>query len=140
MATGSITQTMEQTSINPHQVTLKLAWVAGDATGSISSATISSNLRKTVIGKKALFAITDPGGTTAPTDNYDIAITDGYGCDVFGGALSNRSSTAVQQKMAEDTSGNVFQSGRLITSTLSFAITGNAVTGASGSIFVVLSE
>lgn len=34
--------------------------------------------------------ITDPDGTAAPTDNYDISITDDEGYDVMQGAGANR--------------------------------------------------
>ena len=38
---------------------------------------------------------TDPG-TTAPTANYDLTITNPRGVDIMGGALSNRSATATE--------------------------------------------
>ena len=38
---------------------------------------------------------TDPG-TTAPTDNYDITLTDRNGTDVMGGALANRDTTTTE--------------------------------------------
>ena len=39
---------------------------------------------------------TDPDGTTAPTDNYDITLVNANGRDVAGGALANRD-TAVTE-------------------------------------------
>jgi hypothetical protein len=40
--------------------------------------------------------ITDPDGVTAPTDQYDITLTDSRGLDVMGGALANRSNTTTE--------------------------------------------
>lgn len=40
---------------------------------------------------------TDPDGTDAPSDNYDITITDSDGVDVLGGSGANRSTSATQQ-------------------------------------------
>lgn len=41
--------------------------------------------------------VTVPDGTAAPTDNYDITITDEDSVDVLVGAGANRSATATQQ-------------------------------------------
>lgn len=42
---------------------------------------------------------TDPG-TTAPTDNYDITITDSKTCDIMGGALANRDTANTERAYA----------------------------------------
>lgn len=39
---------------------------------------------------------TDPDGTAAPTDNYDITLLDGDGVDVLGGAGANRDTANVE--------------------------------------------
>lgn len=39
------------------------------------------------------YAVTDPG-SPAPTDNYDITVTDANGNDIFGGELTNRDASA----------------------------------------------
>lgn len=41
--------------------------------------------------------VTVPDGVAAPTDNYDITITDEDGVDVLVGAGANRSATVTQQ-------------------------------------------
>jgi hypothetical protein len=40
--------------------------------------------------------VTDPDGTDAPTDNYDITITDAEGYDVMQGAAANRHTSNTQ--------------------------------------------
>jgi len=57
-----------------------VAWTSDDTTGAVSGTT------EKIVGK-LLKAITDPGAT-APTDNYDIAITDSEGVDVLAGCAS----------------------------------------------------
>ena len=39
---------------------------------------------------RVVFFITDPDGISAPTDNYDITITDEDGVDILAGAGANR--------------------------------------------------
>lgn len=41
---------------------------------------------------------TDPGAT-APTDNYDLTLSDADGVDVMGGALANRDEAVSEQAM-----------------------------------------
>lgn len=41
-------------------------------------------------------AETNPG-TTSPTDNYDITLTNSEGVDIFGGALTNRDETNTER-------------------------------------------
>lgn len=67
---------------------IKFSWTSdgsGDATGATSFA---------YDGKVELLT-TDP--TDAPTDNYDITITDSDGVDVLAGAGANRDTTNTEQ-------------------------------------------
>ena len=143
LATGSCTTTLESSDAN-HAV-VKWDWLVGSTTGSMATAVTDSafvtpdGAASFIKGMKAVFAITVPGSTTAPTDNYDITINDSFGCDVFGGAMANRSSTLTQQALTE-ASGAVFAVGRWVNSGLRLSIAGNAVTAASGSVRVVLAR
>ena len=47
-----------------------------------------------------LMLATDPGSTAAPTDNYDITITDGNGLDVLAGAGANRDTANTEYVLA----------------------------------------
>ena len=56
-------------------------WTSDDTTGAVSGTC------KKVTGT-LVKGVTDPGAT-APTDNYDIAITDSEGLDVLGNCVDN---------------------------------------------------
>jgi len=75
--------------------TLTLAWTSDDATGAVS-ATTSTEITNQIAGKYIVLVVTDPGAT-APTDDYDITITDANGVDVMGGALANRDTSNTEQ-------------------------------------------
>lgn len=77
------------------------AWTSGTAgeAGTVTSTTTASFTGK-VIG-----LTTDPG-STAPTDDYDITITDSAGHDVLLGAGANRD-TANTESVAEASLGAV---------------------------------
>jgi hypothetical protein len=67
-------------------------WVSDDTTGAVSGTT------KKIVGQ-LVKVVTDPG-SAAPTDNYDIAITDGESVDVLGNCvdgLLNRHTSTTQE-------------------------------------------
>lgn len=67
-------------------------WVSDSATGAVSGTT------RKIVGH-LIKGVTDPGGT-APTDNYDIAITDEEGVDVLAacaGTLANRDTANTEE-------------------------------------------
>lgn len=70
---------------------------------------------------KLIGLTTDPDGSDAPTDNYDIVITDSGGHDVLLGAGANRD-TANTEHVAEASLGAVANS------TLTLAITNAGAT------------
>jgi len=72
---------------------IKAEWTSDDTTGAVSGTTTHSYSGR-IIG-----AITVPGAT-APTDNYDITVTDSDSVDLSLGALQNRA-TATTQFIAE---------------------------------------
>lgn len=71
--------------------------------------------------------VTDPDGTTAPTDNYDITLTDANSVDVMGGELSNRDTANSEQ--AVPLIDAVFGS-RFVKGPLTITITNNSVDSA----------
>lgn len=67
-------------------------WTSDDATGAVSGTTAK------IVGT-LIKAVTDPG-SAAPTDNYDIAITDELSADVLAACqstLANRDTTNTEQ-------------------------------------------
>lgn len=135
MADGTVTQSMETPT--PEQVVVKFAWLAAATSGSLSSVTTDSTITKRIRGMYCVLGVTNPGDTTAPTDNYDITVDDSFGCDIFGGELENRASGGTEQAVPMVGAGYM---GRPIPSALSVALTNNAVASASGSIYLVFVE
>ena len=134
MATGTTTQTLVR---NGGMTTVKFAWLASSGTGSMAAAVTESYITNQIGGMFCILGVTNPGDTTAPTDNYDIAVNDSFGCDIFGGELENRASGSVEQAVPKVGSGYM---GRPISSALSVALTGNSVASASGAIYLVFME
>ncbi len=62
----------------------------------------------TYTGKVEVF-ITDPDDTDAPTDNYDVTVTDDEGYDILGGAGTDRD-TANTETVLSSSLGAVFES------------------------------
>jgi hypothetical protein len=79
---------------------------------------------------KLIGLTTDPGAGTAPTDNYDVVITDADGHDVLLGAGADRD-TATTEHVAEASLGAVAHS------PLTLAVT-NAGAGGEGVVIVYL--
>lgn len=77
-------------------------WTSDDSTGAVSGTT------KKIVGE-LIKGVTDPGAT-APTDDYDIAITDGEGVDVLGSsftALGNRDTSNTEARYFGLTDGTL---------------------------------
>jgi hypothetical protein len=62
-----------------------------------------------------LFFVTDPGAT-APTDNYDVAITDNNSVDVLAGKGADRDTSTTEYVLASDL-------GAVSSSKLTFTVT-----------------
>jgi hypothetical protein len=92
MAAGTVTTT-ETTHTSVKKI--KFAWTSG--TGG-EGGTASATTTYAYDGKIELLT-TDPG-STAPTDNYDITLTDGDSVDVLAGAGANRDTTNTEQAVA----------------------------------------
>lgn len=80
---------------------VKAAWVSDDATGAVTGESTYY-----YEGKLDLLATIPSGGGTAPTDNYDVTVTDANGVDVLAGAGANRD-TANQETVASASLGAV---------------------------------
>lgn len=61
---------------------VRVDWVSA-SDGSVTATSLP-------IDGEILRVVTDPDGTDAPTDNYDIALNDEDGFDILGGGLANR--------------------------------------------------
>lgn len=107
---------------------ITFSWTADSGDGSVPS-TASMNIQGYVI-----LVVTDPG-TPAPTDNYDITLTDENGVDVMGGTLANRDASNTEQAVPKI--GNVY-GGRWVSGTVTLNISNNSVGGAKGIVKVYI--
>jgi hypothetical protein len=115
-------------NLSKDKVKLVVTWTASEVDGSFVSVTIPF-----YSGSYITHVVTDPG-STAPTDNYDITLTDTYGVDVMGGELTNRDTSNSEQVVPKiDT---VFGSRMVEAQGLTLAITGNIVNSATGTIAI----
>jgi hypothetical protein len=136
MAAGSscrIVPSKPDTEIGSSKLSIvTFSWTSDDATGAVSAAT-NAEIAKFMAGKILMLVITDPGSST-PTDNYDITITDEYGVDIMEGGLANRDETTSEQIKPKI---NGTEDIRLITGALTLAVT-NAGNSTTGRVILVL--
>jgi hypothetical protein len=95
----AVAQVVTRTEIT-HTSARKIVWAWTSATGGTVSSTTTAAFDGKIIG-----LTTDPGAT-APTDNYDVTITDSAGHDVLLGAGADRD-TANTEHVAEASLGAV---------------------------------
>lgn len=99
---GATAQVVTKTEVtHPSVKCLKLAWT------SASDGTVVSQSSAYYDGK-VIWLATDPGAT-APTDNWDLTVTDANGIDVLAGAGADRD-TANTEYVAEASLGAVANS------------------------------
>lgn len=122
MAGSSVTFT--ETRLGPVKK-IKAVWVSDDTTGAASGTTTFS-----YNGKVDLLTTVPAGGGSAPTDNYDIALTDADGVDVLAGGGANRDTANTEQVLGTSL-------GAVATSTLTLAIT-NAGNSKGGTVYVYI--
>jgi len=107
---------------------LTFTWEASAADGSLHPVD-SPAVRGDVI-----LVVTNPG-TTAPTSNYDISLTDVDGVDVMGGTLANRHSSNSEQ--AKPLINNE-ACDRFVSGVLTLEVAGNSVKSAQGVVKVYI--
>lgn len=108
---------------------LVVDWTADAADGSVPSLVLPSI-------EGFLVSIETNPGSTAPTDNYDIALNDAEGLDRLLGAGQNRdtATTEIAAIVFTSTSAHPAVS---IDEVLTLAISGNAVNSATGRVVIV---
>jgi len=106
----------------------RVVWTwTSDASGNVSGTDTGR------ITGEILRVVTNPGAT-APTDNYDVVITDADGVDVLGGTGADRDTTSSEQfvpVIQTVVGSNTYGSTVFVDSVLSLSITnaGNAKQG-----------
>jgi hypothetical protein len=120
---------------NTNMATLSFAWTTTSA--GAASTTTSTSDTDLIAGKYVTLVVTDPDGTSAPTDDYDITIKDTNGVDIVGGALANRDTANTEQTMPAILTGLYFP--RPVATALTFAVAA-AGSGKSGITLMYLSR
>lgn len=109
--------------------TLTFTWTADDGDGSVPATASELSFKANVC-----VVVTNPGAT-APTDDYDITLTDEHGIDVMGGQLANRDTTTSESALPKI--GSVYGC-RPISGTITLNITNNSVNSATGVVEVFI--
>jgi hypothetical protein len=125
-AAGSSSEVTNDTGMKGDIRRVTVTWVADDTDGSVPDCTFSlGNPLQWYIFR----AYTNPDGTTAPTDNYDIAINDEWGVDMANGDLADRDTAnneRVQFTQYDPVLGNI-----------TVKISNNSVNSAAGVLDIV---
>jgi len=106
-----------------------------DWTADAAAATVPATSTKSLAGY-IVKVVTDPGAT-APTDNYDITLTDSDSVDVMGGALANRDQSSTEQAVPKI--GAAYGASFFI-GTLTLNLSNNSVNSATGEVKVYISR
>ena len=120
LGAGTITQTDVQIYPNTRALTFTCTADASAHTYPVTASNVD-------IDGYVFLVVTNPSGVTAPTDAYDITLTDSDGVDVMGGELADRSDSNSEQ--AVPLIDGVFGS-RFVKGPLTITITGNSVDSA----------
>ena len=124
LAAGTVTQALTVHGYQTMYQKLVFTWTADSSNGSLPATPVDGSYMARLQGWYLFLAVTDPGAT-APTDNYDITVTDSYGVDLVAGMLADRDTATSEQ---------IFPVPRLVDTTLVMTITNNAVNSAVGTL------
>lgn len=126
MAGATATIVWEQMSNEVLKATI--SWLSDDATGAVTYTFTHAELQE-LRGMYLFLMVTDPGAS-APTADYDIALTDQHGVDIAGGALGDRHTSTSEQTLPL-LAGSVYGDRFIDVTSLAAAITnaGNAKNG-----------
>jgi len=120
---GTVTQAVV-TNYGETMAVVTFSWTADASAATVPATAMSAEVAGKVFGFYLVQAETDPG-TTAPTADYDVTITDPNSLDLMSGSLSNRSATVTEIAFPNLTA-------RPVDSILTFNLSGNAVNSAVG--------
>lgn len=121
---GSVTVAVSNVVSDVRLITY--TWTADVSDGSVPAQA------SPVINGDVILVVTNPG-TPAPTDNYDVTLTDEDGVDVMGGALADRDQSNSEQAKPIINSEAV---DRFVDGTLTLSISNNSVNSAQGVVKV----
>ena len=130
---GTITEVL--TSGRPPVKVITLT-CTGDGSDGSFPATALTNIPHNEIGGRLLQIATDPG-STAPTANYDITVTEAGGADLLLGVGANRHTSASEVAITESNGAYAVYAG---TDTLTITIANSSVNDATIAIKIYYTE
>lgn len=80
-----------------------------------------------------VFLVTTNPGAVAPTEGYDVTLTDTDGMDIMGGELADRSASASEQAVPKINDAYI---SRYVSGTITLNITNNSALGAKGKVSI----
>jgi len=128
------TVTVKRGTINDGIETITFSWIANAASAATVPATSSDGEWPKYKGGCVALVVTNPG-SPAPTDNYDITITDPSGVDIMGGELANRDTANSEQVVPKI---NTSFGCRITEGPITLNITNNSVNSAEGVVIVYI--
>lgn len=126
-AAGTVTQTW--TDVTGDTKSLLLTW-----TGDSSSGSVPATTSERAIDGYIILVITNPG-STSPTPDYDITLTDDDDVDVMGGQLMNRDASSTEQIIPKV--GNIIGP-RWVSGYMTLNLSNNSVASATGTIEIFI--
>ncbi len=125
---GTVTQTIGYTH---NFYTITYSWTADAADGSVPATASTWPISGYIVK-----VITNPGAT-APTDNYDITLTNSDGIDVVHGALANRDTSTSEEIVPVPSDNVTIYGGSAVAGVITLNITNNSVNSATGTVTVI---
>ncbi len=126
------TVTVKKNTVSNGMEVVVFTWLA-NSTGVVPATSTGSTWPKDRAGCIAK-VVTNPG-STAPTDNYDITLTDGDGVDLMGGELANRDTA--NSEVAVPKIDTVFGC-VVVTDPFTMTITNQSVNAGNGEVIVYI--
>lgn len=137
-AAGSVTQKMEVIGPERDKATLTFTWTGAASGGTVTTAETDTAITEELQRGWYVYLIVTNPGSPAPTDNYDIYLYDSDGVDIAGGMINNRDTSNTEQVLPKLDTVNSLYGSRLVTTSLSIAVSGTTTNSATGTVKVYL--
>lgn len=124
---GTVIQTWSNVTNNTQS--LIFSWTGDSTNGSVPATACNRAIDGYII-----LVITNPG-STSPTPDYDITLTDDDGVDVMGGQLMNRDASNTEQVIPK--TGNIIQK-RWVSGYITLNLSNNSVASATGTVEIFI--
>lgn len=136
IAAGSVTVTRSTANGGEVEI-IAFAFIANAASAATVPSTSSSSVYPTTRAGYIIKVTTDPG-SPAPTDDYDITLTDDTtGADLLGGEGTDRDTATSEEVVPK--MGNAYGA-NFANKSFTLNLTGNSVNSAKGTVYVYIAK